>query len=102
VNGAAPSPVGDWLRRAFPEIKPVQMSRFILALQRQTIRTFSDLKRIGVDGIKRLRYVPVGVREALHEAFIYNLGITDGHDDGRPVTATRYVPRKVVATDDCI
>ncbi len=101
VNGAAPSPVGDWLRRAFPETKPVTMSRTILALQRQTIRTFDDLQRVGLDGIAKLVYVPTGVRAALREAFIYQLGVSQKYDDGKPVTAVRYVPPKPVKSDDC-
>jgi len=89
VNNAAPSPVGDWLRRAYPTIKPLQMSRSILALQRQTVRSFADLRAIAGDpplfeGIDKLLYVPVGVREALREALLYHIG-TEGYDDGKPV-----------------
>jgi len=95
VNNAAPSPVGAWLRAAFPDAKPLRMSRSILALERQNIRTFADLRRVGVAGVKRLLYVPDGVREALYEAVISHIG-TEGHDDGKPVTATRYVAPKPV------
>jgi len=90
VNNAAPSPVGDWLRRAYPHIKPLHMSRTILALQRQTIRTFSDLRVIAgtppsFPGIDKLLYIPEGVREALREALIYHVG-EEGYDDHKPVT----------------
>jgi hypothetical protein len=89
VNNAAPSPVGDWLRRAYPHIKPLHMSRTILALQRQTIRTFADLRVIAGQpptyaGIDKLLHVPEGVREALREALIYHIG-EEGHDDHKPV-----------------
>jgi len=89
VNNAAPSPVGDWLRRAYPHIKPLHMSRTILALQRQTVRTFDDLRVIAgepprFDGIDKLLHVPEGVREALREALIYHIG-EEGHDDHKPV-----------------
>jgi len=89
VNNAAPSPVGDWLRRAYPHIKPLHMSRTILALQRQTIRTFTDLRAIAGEppafaGVDKLLYVPEGVREALREALIYHVG-EEGYDDHKPV-----------------
>jgi len=98
VDSAAPSPVGDWLRRAFPDVKPTLMSRTIIALQRQTIRTFADLRRVGMVGLDSLHHVPTGVRQALAEAIIYHIG-TEGHDDGKPVTATRYVAPKPVKQD---
>jgi len=101
VNPAAPSPVGDWLRRALPDTKPLRMSRTILALERQTIRTFADLNRVGLEGVKKLLYVPDGVRTALRDAIIYHLGITDGHDDGLMVPAVRYVPPPPVKEESC-
>jgi len=96
VNNAAPSPVGDWLRRSFSDVKPVVMSRAILALQRQTIRTFDDLIRVAGDtpaygGIDTLVNVPTGLREALREALIYHVG-TQGHDDGKPVYVAGHTP----------
>ena len=93
--------VGDWLKRSFPETKPLRMSRTILALERQTIRTFADLRRVGAKGVKRLLYVPDGVREALYEAVLYHIG-TEGHDDGKFVPAKPYVPPlPTKADDDC-
>jgi len=96
VNNGAPSPVGDWLRRAYPHIKPLHMSRTILALQRQTIRSFADLRVIAGDppsfpGIDKLLYVPEGVREALREALIYHIG-EEGYDDHKPVAVIANPP----------
>jgi len=98
VNKAAPSPVGDWLRRAYPDTKPLHMSRTILALQRQTIRTFNDLRQIAgappaFAGIDKLLYVPEGVREALREALIYHVG-EEGYDDHKPVYVNSKPPIK--------
>ncbi len=63
----------------------------------QSIRTFADLERVGLDGVGRLLYVPDGVREALRDAIIYHIG-TQGHDDGKFVAAQRYVPPPPVCT----
>jgi len=92
--------VGDWLKRSFPDTKPLRMSRTILALERQAVKTFDDLRRLGAKGVKRLLYVPDGVRAALYEAVLYHIG-TEGHDDGNFVAARRYVPPPPVKADDC-
>jgi len=93
--------VGDWLRRNFEDIKPLRMSRTILALERQSIKTFTDLKRVGLNGVKRLLHVPEGVREALREAIIYELGMNNGHDDGLMVPTKAYVPPAPVKEESC-
>jgi len=93
--------VGDWLRRNFPDIKPLRMSRTVLALERQSVKTFQDLKRVGLNGIQRLLYVPDGVREALREAVIYELGLNNGHDDGLMVPTVKYVPPAPGKEESC-
>jgi len=82
ASGITPeTSVGDWLRRMYPGIKPIKMTRAIQDLKRQTIVTFADLNRVGVAGVAKLLYVPKGMREALHEAVLWHLGVSDGYDN---------------------
>jgi len=88
------SSVGEWLRRMYPDVKPAKMTRVIKALGRQSIKTFDDLNSVGVSGVRKLLYVPAGVRDKLYEAIIWHLGVAGGHDDERPVTAIDPTPKR--------
>jgi hypothetical protein len=75
--------VGDWLRSTYPEIAAPKMTRAIKALSRQSVVTWADLHRIGLNGVEALLHVPAGLREKLREAIIFNIGDAGKHDDGR-------------------
>jgi len=93
--------VGDWLRRMFPDVPALKMTRAIKALKRQTITTFADLRRVGVNGVAALLHVPGGVREKLHEAILWDLGVAGGHDDERMVPYIEPKPKLMAPPSGC-